>query len=211
MRSRPRQAGCPAGVLVTDNGVMRADGLRSTPARALLAATLGISLLLGGAFLAVDQLHATPADALDRSDPTASDEQSRGQAVGAAKQLVAAAHLHPTTAGYLLMSCRDRDNPPYQGAVYLTFTVPADTRADVYMPAAAKALIADGWAEGLPPSDHVYSKSLSKDAVTALIYRHDDDPNLGVLRVYGECRNTSAHRNDTTGWLDITGEFGPSR
>ncbi len=187
---------------------MRADWLRSTQARSLLAATLGISLLLGGAFLAVDQLHATPADALNRPGPPASDEQSRVQAVGAAKNVVSAARLHTTTAGYLLMSCRDRDNPPYQGAVYLTFTIPADTRADAYLPAVAKALVADGWVEGLPPGGHPYSKSLSRNAVTALIYRDDDDANLGVARVYGQCGNTSDHRTDTTGWVDITGEVG---
>lgn len=187
---------------------MRADWLRSTQARALLGATLGTSLLLGGVFLAVDQLHATPADALNHAGPAASDEQSRTQAVGAARHLVSAAHLHTTTAGYLLMSCRDRDNPPYQGAVYLTFTIPADTRADVYLPAVAKSLLADGWVEGLAPGGHPYSNSLSKDAVTALIYRQDDDANLGVARVYGECRNTSDHRTDTTGWVDILGELG---
>ncbi len=202
------EAGFRAGAPVADNGGMRADWLRSTQARSLLAATLGVSLLLSGTFLAVDQLHSTPADALNRPGPAASDEQSRVQAVGAAKHLVSVARLHATNAGYLLMSCRDRDNPPYQGAVYLTFTIPSDTRADIYLPSVAKALMADGWVEGLPPGGHPYSKSLSKDAVTALIYRHDDDANLGIARVYGECRNTGDHRNDTAGWVDITGEVG---
>lgn len=186
---------------------MRADWLRSTQARSLLAATLGTSLLLGGAFLAVDQLHATPADALDRPGPSLSDQQSRTQAVGAARDVVSAARLRTTTAGYLLMSCRDRDNPPYQGAVYLTFTIPADTRADAYLPAVAKALTAGGWVEGLSPGGHPYSKSMSKSQVTALIYRDDDNASLGVARIYGECRNTSDHRTDTTGWVDVTAEI----
>ncbi|MBI2701078.1 MAG: hypothetical protein CK429_17520 [Mycobacterium sp.] len=187
---------------------MRADWLRSTQARSLLAVTFGISLVLGGAFLAVDQLHATPADALKVSGPPLSDGQSRVQAVGAAADIVSAAQLRPTSAGYLLMSCRDRDNPPYQGAVYLTFTIPADTRADAYLPAVAKALAADGWVEGrISPGGHPYSRSVSKNAVTALIYRDDDNANLGVARVYGECRNTSDHRTDSTGWVDVTGEI----
>lgn len=187
---------------------MRADWLRSTPARSLLAATLGTSLLLSGAFLAVDQLHARPEDALDRPGPPLSDEQSRSQAVSAAHDVVSAAQLRVTTAGYLLMSCRDRDNPPYQGAVYLSFTIPADTRADVYLPAVTRALTADGWAEGLSPGGHPYSTSVSKGAVTALIYRDDDTANLGVARVYGECRNTTDHRTDSAGWVDITGQIG---
>ncbi|WP_205873038.1 hypothetical protein [Mycobacterium camsae] len=187
---------------------MRADWLRSTRARSLLAATFGISLVLGGAFLAVDQLHATPGDALNRPGPPLSDEQSRVQTVGAAKDVVSAGRLHTTSAGYLLMSCRDRDNPPYQGAVYLTFTIPADTRADSYLPAVATALVADGWVEGLSPGGHPYSKSLARGAVTALIYRDDENANLGVARVYGECRNTSDHRADLTDWVDVTGEIG---
>lgn len=187
---------------------MRADWLRSRQARSLLAATLGTSLLLGGAFLAVDQLHVTPADALNRPGPPLSDAQSRAQAVGATRDVVSAAHLHTTSAGYLLMSCRDRDHPPYQGAVYLTFTIPADTRADVYLPQVAKALAADGWVEGLSPGGHPFSRSVSKSAVTALIYRDDDNANLGVARVYGECRNTTDHGTDATGWVDISGEIG---
>ncbi|RUP04007.1 MAG: hypothetical protein EKK34_16085 [Mycobacterium sp.] len=187
---------------------MRADWLRSTQARSLLAATLGTSLLLGGAFLAVDQLHTTSADALNHSGPPVSDQQSRAQAVNAAKDVVSAAQLHTTTAGYLLMSCRDRDNPPYQGAVYLSFTIPTDIRADVYLPGVVKALAADGWVEGMSPGGHPYSRSVSKGAVTALIYRDDDNANVGVARVYGECRNTTDHRTDATGWIDVTGEIG---
>lgn len=202
-------AGSGAPLRLANNGGMRANWLRSTQARSLLAVTLGTSLLLGGAFLAVDQLHATPADALDRPGPALSDQQSRVQAVGAAKDVVAAAQLHTTSAGYLLMSCRDRENPPYQGAVYLSFTIPAGTRADVYLPGVAKALVADGWVEGLAPGGHPYGKSLSRNAVTALIYRDDDNANLGVARVYGECRNTSDHRRDMTGWVDVTGEINP--
>lgn len=186
---------------------MHADWLRSTRARSLLGAALGVSLVLGGAFLAVDELHTTPGDALDHRGAAASDDQSRSQAVDAATHLAGIAGLRATTAGYLLMSCRDRDNPPYQGAVYLTFAVPAGTDADTYLPSVAKSLASAGWVEGLPPGGHRYSHSLSKGAITAIIYRHDDEANLGILRVYGECANTGDHRNDTTAWDDITGLF----
>ena len=43
------------------------------------------------------------------------------------------------------------------------------------------------------------------------IYRDDDDPSLGVLRLYGQCRNMNDHRHDATGWIDITGEFAAPR
>ncbi|OBK24187.1 hypothetical protein A5634_04110 [Mycobacterium asiaticum] len=159
--------------------------------------------------MAVDQLHSTAADAVNPSGPTVSDEQSKAQAVGSARLLAGDARLHTTTAGYMLMSCRDRDNPPYQGAVYLTFAVPPGTRADAYLPEVTRTLTSAGWVEGLQPGGHAYSKSLTKGAVTAIIYRHDDDPNLGVLRLYGECRNMNDHRNDATAWVDITNLFTP--
>jgi hypothetical protein len=187
----------------------RAGGLSAKQARLLIAAMLAVSLMLGGAFLAVDRLHSTPGDALNHPDQPATDEQSHAQAVGAARHLVSVAKLHPTTAGYLLMSCNDHDNPPYQGAIYLTFAVPAETRADAYLPAVTSALVADGWTEGLPPGGHAFGTTLSKDGITAIIYRHDKDENQGVLRLYGECRNMSDHRNDTTGWTDVTGLFNP--
>lgn len=190
---------------------MRTDWLRSKGARPLLAATFAISLGLGGAFLAVDRLHSTPGDAIGHPANPVSDEQSHAQAVGAAKHIVDVGKLHTTAAGYLLMSCVDRDDPPYQGAVYLTFAVPAESRADTYLPSVASALMSDGWAQGLPPGDHAFGKTLSKDGVNAVIYRHDNEPNLGVLRVYGECRNMTDHRSDATAWVDITGQLAAPR
>ncbi|MDT5138108.1 MAG: hypothetical protein QOD58_2370 [Mycobacterium sp.] len=185
----------------------RAGWLSAKQARLLIAAMLAVSLVLGGAFLAVDRLHTTAADALKHPDKPATDEQSQAQAVGAARHLVSVANLHPTTAGYLLMSCNDRDNPPYQGAIYLTFTVPPETHADTYLQAVTSALVADGWAEGPPPGGHAFGKTLSRDGITAIVYRHDNNENLGILRLYGECRNMTDHRNDTTGWVDVTRLF----
>ena len=180
----------------------KANRLRSTAGRSLIGAALGVSLLLGGAFLAVDQLHSTAADALNRPGESATDDQSRAQAVGAAKRIVDTAQLRATTAGYLLMSCRDQESPPYQGAVHLTFALPSEART--YLPTVWAALTSAGWIQGLPPGGHPFAKTFTKDAATAIIYRHDDDPNLGVLRVYGECSNRNDHRTDTTAWVDIT-------
>ncbi|OBK15543.1 hypothetical protein A5636_05585 [Mycobacterium asiaticum] len=172
-----------------------------------MAGALAISLTFGGIFVSVDRLHSTPADALSRPD-TATDEQSQAQALGAAQRLVSVARLHPTTAGYLLMSCAGRDDPPYQGAIHLTFALPAGTSAHTYLPAVVDTLVSDGWTEGSPPGGHAFGSTLSKHAVTAIVYRHDTNPAMGVLRIYGECRNMNDHRNDTTGWVDVTGQVG---
>ncbi|WP_253866848.1 hypothetical protein [Mycobacterium asiaticum] len=186
------------------------DWLRTNAARALLAAALAITLVVGAMFVSVDRLHATPADALARAD-NVSDDQSRAQAVDAASRVVDVGGLRTTTAGYLLMSCGGHQDPPYQGAIHLTFALPTDQRADTYFQTVAAALRSDGWIQGLPPGGHAYGSTLSKDGVTAVLYRHDDNPGLGVLRLYGECRNTNDHRNDATGWVDVTNQVGLMR
>jgi hypothetical protein len=195
----------------TKSGGKRGEWLPLRPIRALIAAALAVSLLLGGAFLLVSRLHSTPSDALDHPVNPVTDDQTETQVVESAKQIVTLTGLRTASAGYLLMSCKDRTDPPYQGAIYLTFALPAAARADTYFATIAATLVTHGWTEGLPPNDHAFAKIFSKDAVTVIIYRQDDDPNLGVLRVYGQCRNMNDHRNDTTTWIDITGQFTGTR
>lgn len=184
--------------------VPRGDWLRSTQVRALIAAALTASLVLGGAILLIDRLHTTPSDVLDHPANPVSDDQSEAQALESARQIVTLTGLRTASAGYTLMSCKDRDNPPYQGAIYLTFALPAEARPEGYFPALAATLAGHGWTEGLPPNDHLFARSLTKGTVTAIVYRETDAPNVGVLRVYGECRNMNDHRTDATAWTDVT-------
>jgi hypothetical protein len=183
------------------------EWLRSKQVRALIAATLAVSLLLGGAFLLVDRLHSTPSDAIDHPANPVTDNQSEAQVVESAKQIVALAGLQTASAGYALMSCKDRDGPPYQGAIYLTFALPAAAQADNYFSTIAATLVTHGWAEGMPPNDHPFAKILSKDSVTVIVYGQNDEPSLGVARVYGQCRNVNDHRKDATTWIDVTDQF----
>jgi hypothetical protein len=181
--------------------------LRAPRVRALLAAALTVSLLLGGAFLAVSALRPAPLEKLDHPTNPVSDDATAAQVVGSAKQIVSIAGLRTKSAGYLLMSCKNQNDPPYQGAIYLTFTLPAGTHPDTYFTKIAATLVARGWTEGLPPNEHVFGQTVSKDAVTAIIYPHGEDPSLGILRAYGECRDTADHRADASGWIDITNQF----
>lgn len=183
--------------------------LRSKQIRALIVVALAIPLLLGAAFILLDRLHSTPA--VDHPANPVSDDQSRTEVVQSTQSIVATAGLRASSAGYTLMSCKNRDDPPYQGAVYLTFWLPDAVPADAYFAGIAAALDGHGWAQGLPPNNHAYAKTLTKDAVTAIVYRNDDDPHLGVLRVYGQCRNMSDHRRDATSWTDITDQFARTR
>lgn len=183
------------------------NGLRSPAAQVLLGAALSISLVLGGSFLAIDRLHSTTDEILDHPAHPSTDDQSKAEVVQQAKHLVAIAGLRQATAGYLLMSCKDRESPPYQGAVYLNFTVPGDARADTYFDKIATAMVARGWQEGLASNRYLFGKTLHQDGVTAILYRDDDDPNLGIARLYGQCRNMTDHRNDTTAWVDVTDQI----
>lgn len=182
------------------------ESLRSTPARVLIGAALAVPLVLGGVFVSVDRLHSTPSDVLEHPASPLTDDQSRDQVVGAARRIVSTTGLHTVSAGYLIMSCKNRDDPPYQGAVYLTFTLPVGQQTGTYFETIASTLRAQGWAEGPPPNNHAFAKIFSQHAVTVTVYRDGDDPGVGVARIYGECRNIAGHRHDTDGWADITGE-----
>ena len=187
----------------TDNGNRR-QWYRSTAARALLAAALTVSLLLAGLIVLVGKLHSSPTDSLDHPAEPVSDDQSEAQVLEPAKQIVTTARLQHPTAGYLLMSCKDVSDPPYQGAIYLNFAVPADVRADTYFRGVADAMVKHGWRQGIPPSRYAYGATLYRGEVTAIVYRDNDVPGVGVLRLYGQCRNMNDHRTDSTAWADIT-------
>jgi hypothetical protein len=161
-------------------------------------------LLIGGAFLAVDRLHSSTADSVEHPGPAATDAQTQTEVVDQARDIVAIAGLHQATAGYMLMSCKDRDDPPYQGAVYLNFLLPADITADEYFRTITAAMVGHGWREGLPPNQHLLGRNLSKDGVNAILYPDGDSPGHGVARIYGQCHDTTDHRNDSTAWTDIT-------
>lgn len=184
-----------------------AEGLHSGPARALIAVALAASLALGGLFLAIGRLHSSVADAVEHPGRAASDEETKAEVVDQARRIVAIARLQQATAGYLLMSCKNRDDPPYQGAVYMNFTLPADASPATYFQNLAAAMVANGWSEGIPPNQHLLGRMLSKDGDTAIVYQDSDSSNRGVARIYGQCRDMNNHRGDTTAWVDITDQL----
>lgn len=163
--------------------------------------------MLGATLLAVGRLHSSPADSVERPGGTATDEQTKTQVVEQARHIVAIAGLQDATAGYLLVSCKDRDNPPYQGAVYMDFTLPADTGLAEYFRRIATAMVARGWREGPAPNQHLLGTMLSKDGVAATLYPNIDSPMHGVARIYGQCRDMNNHRGDPTAWVDITNQL----
>ena len=175
---------------------------------ALTAAALGMSLVLGTAFLLIQ--HFRPAvGSLDHPAHPMTDSQTMAQVLEPAKQIVGIAQLRAATAGYMLMSCRNLRDPPYQGAVYLDFQMSTTTKgeAPVYLQKIADTLVADGWTEGLPPNQHPFGHTVLKNGVTAIFYQNPDQPSFGTMQLYGECRNSNDHARDSTAWTDVTNQL----
>jgi len=178
------------------------SSVRSPAGRALVAVVLFTVVVVGGVFLVVNRLYSSAAHAVEHPGPAATDAQTQSEVVDQAKDIVAIAALQQPTAGYLLMSCKDHDNPPYQGAVYLDFQLPPDVGADQYFRTIAAAMVAHGWREGLPPNQHMFGRNLSKDGVNAILYPDRDSTTHGVGRIYGQCHDMNSHRG--ADWVDVT-------
>ena len=179
-------------------------GGRSTATRALIAATSVTALIIGGAYLAIDRLHAAANNAVEHPGPAATDAQTQTEVVEQARDIVSITGLRQPTAGYLLMSCKNRDDPPYQGAVYMDFELPPDIDADHYFRGVSDAMVARGWREGPAPNQHMFGRNLSKDGVNAILYPDRDTLTRGVARIYGQCHDMSDHRGAKAEWTDIT-------
>jgi hypothetical protein len=179
-----------------------ASDIRSPAARTVIAAVLFTAVLVCVAFLVINRLHSSAANVVEHPGPAATDAQTQSEVVDQAKDIVAIADLQQPTASYALMSCKDHDNPPYQGAVYLDFQLPPDVSADQYFQTIAAALVTHGWREGLPPNQHLFGRNLSKDGVNALLYPDRDSTTHGIGRIYGQCHDMNSHRG--AAWVDVT-------
>lgn len=182
---------------------MDSTRLRSRPVILLLTASLVIALVLAVLFVVVERRRDARADPTGVVAPL-SDEQSRRQVLEPARQFVGAGRMQSVNAGYLLSSCADEEQPPYQGMVYLNFDVPTVAQTRAYFAEISRAMAARGWREGLPPGRHPGGRTMVKDGLYAVYYRDPDLPGRGILKLYGECRNVTDHRLDTTGFVDVS-------
>ncbi len=181
-----------------------ATALRSRPAVLLIAAALLVSLILGGSFVALHHFRDLRGAAVDPVAQPLTDDQARAQVLGPAREIASTGTLRSVSASYLLMSCTNADEPPYQGAIYLNFDVPGVMETPQYFNAIAMAMKTAGWAEAMPPNRHPGGRTFTRDGVTVIYFRNDDHSNRATMQIYGECRNTTDHRRDATGWVDVT-------
>ncbi|MFZ0717491.1 hypothetical protein [Mycobacterium sp.] len=178
------------------------SNIRPPAARTVTAAVLFTAVLVGAAFLVINRLHSLAGNVVEHPGSAATDAQTQSEVVEQAKAIVAIAAIQRPTASYLLMSCKDNDNPPYQGAVYLDFQLPSDISADQYFRTITAAMVAHGWREGLPPNQHMFGRNLSKDGVNAILYPDRDSTTHGIGRIYGQCHDMNSHRG--AAWIDVT-------
>lgn len=162
------------------------------------------ALIIGGVYVAIDRLHSPTNNAVEHPGPAATDAQTQAEVVEHARDVVSITGLRQPTAGYMLMSCKNLDDPPYQGAVYMDFQLPQDVNADRYFRDVSAAMVARGWREGLPANQHLFGRNLSKDGVNAVLYPDTDSKTRGVARIYGQCHDMSDHRGAKADWTDIT-------
>jgi hypothetical protein len=161
-------------------------------------AALVLSLVLGVILVVVDRQEA---DAGEVGVPL-TDEQAVEQVVGSAREIVAAARLRDAAGGYSFVPCDTENRPPYQAALYMSFTLPQSDWAR-YLHEVASAMTTDGWTDAPTKAEH-FGRKLTRGGVTAVLQRNLDDPTNATMRLYGECRNTTDHRNDDPAWTEVS-------
>jgi len=185
----------------------RSNWLRSKPAVLLLAATFVMTITLGAGFIALHRFRDMRGAAVELPADPLSDQQSRLQVVDASTELVAAGRLKNPTASYLLMSCKNNDDPPYQGAIRLNFDIPGLKDTPKYFGDIATTITARGWVSQDLSGRGLGRPTFTKDGVTVIYYVGPDAHGRATMQIYGECRNITDHRGDTTGWTDITNQL----
>lgn len=175
------------------------DWIRTPESRRLMWAALVLSLVLGVVLVVVDRQEA---DVRSQVGVPLTDEQAVEQVVGSARKVVDAARLQDATGGYSFVSCATQNGPPYQAALYMSFTLLHSDWAR-YLNEVASAMIADGWTDAPTKAEH-FGRKLTSGGVTAVLQRNPDDPTNATMRLYGECRNTTDHRNDDPAWTEVS-------
>ena len=177
----------------------RVGSIRSSKSVALLIGALLMSLALGAGYLVINGSSVSGAD--HPAEPL-TDDQAAGQVVGSARQIVSAAQLREVTGGYIFLSCKNEDEPPYQAAAYLNFRLP-QVNSVKYLREISAVMVAHGWKQAPSLAEH-FGKKLTKDGVTSVFYRNTDKRDFGTMHLYGECRTMADHRNDDPAWTEIT-------
>lgn len=170
-----------------------------------MLAAYALSLVMGVGFIAISMSNRPETWPLGGAAPM-SDEEASTQVVESARQIIDAAKLRGVSGSYAFLSCTSLHDPPYQVAAYLNFRLP-EANSVKRIREVASAMLANGWHEAPSMGEH-FGMKLTKDGVTSTFHENQDDPRFATMRIYGECRNTSDHRNDNPAFVEITDRLG---
>jgi hypothetical protein len=166
-----------------------------------MLAAFALSLVLGAGFLLLTDPPANDTGTLSGAAPM-SDDEAESQVVDSARDIVERAGLSQVSGSVVFLSCTNLHDPPYQAAVYLNFALP-ETNSVKRIREVAEALVAAGWQEAPAMGEH-FGMKLTRGGVTATFHENQDDPRFAEMRIYGQCRVTSDHRDDNPAFTDVT-------
>jgi hypothetical protein len=158
---------------------------------ALLAALTAVALLLGGCSPMSPSKHNP-----DGPERPLSNEQAIAQVVDPARSIAKVAALQEVSGGFSWEACNDQGFPPYRGRADMTFRVPTGADPSTYFEQIAKTMVANGWASGPPPGQHLFGAVIHQDGVMATIGISPFLGADGAVQLFGECRNMNDHRYD---------------
>jgi hypothetical protein len=171
--------------------------IRSPQSLTLLWAALVMSLVLGAGLIALDD----PAQGRIQPVEPLSDDAAVAQIVNSAKEIVTAAQLSGATGGYSFVSCANEKEPPYQVALYMSFRLPHDDWVR-YLRDVAAAMVEHGWTQAAAKGEH-FGQKLTMDGVTSVFHRDLNARGFATMRLYGQCRVASDHRDDDPAWTEV--------
>lgn len=166
-----------------------------------MLAALVMSLVLAIGFVVITRTQEARREPLGGT-ANLSDEEAMDQVVASAKAIVDTANLEGVNGSAVFLSCTSLHDPPYQAAVYMNFRLP-ETNSVKRIKEVAEAMVADGWQQAPSMGEH-FGMKLTKDGVTSTFHENPDAPKFATMRIYGECRNVSDHRNDNPAFTDVT-------
>ena len=132
------------------------------------------------------------------------DQASIQQVIDPAKEFVVLNQLQDLTGTFGWVACGGQNEALYYGEVRLFFLLPKDIDQKQYIRKIAKMMVSHGWMDGPAEGDRSFGTLLHTNEVRAVVTGGDSvDRETGKIRLSGECRNTTDHREHSTA-VDIT-------
>ena len=133
-----------------------------------------------------------------------SDYGSMQQVIDPAKEFVILNQLRDVSGTFGWVACGGQNEALYYGEVRVSFLFPKDVDQGRYIKQMVKMMVSHGWMDTPVEGDHSFGTLLHTNEVRAAIGGGDSvHRELGSIRLSGECRNTTDHRDDSSG-TDIT-------